>query len=406
MKKLSTILMAFTIVIAMMSSCKSADDIRDRAPKVKIYKAAVATTLGKIHKSTNADFQKAIDDKVGILVDVRTPEEYAAGHLVGAVNVNFKKRTFKSYISSFDKNTPILIYCRSGNRSGKAEIVMRALGFLEVYDLAKGYKGWLADSLEVTTEDNEANIALQASLKENAPTVEPLASLGATSDIDNATLQKMIANEEAILVDVRTPKEYAEGFIEGAVNVDWKDRHFAKTIVKEVSNHKPVIIYCRSGNRASKAMTVMQAMGFTTVYNLGKGIKGWNAEKLPLATLEVKGDKHHLDVKNFNNGIAGKAGILIDIRTPKEFEDYHIPGAKMIDFKNKNFKNEFSKLDKKVPVLIYCRSGGRSRSATKILTKMGYDVYNLDKGMIQWRKEGMPVEGKNVSAKDKGEEGC
>ncbi len=411
MKKISTVLVALTVMFAMMSSCKSADDIRERAkanaPKIKKYVAVKSPTdLGKVYKSTVEEFKNAINDKVGVLVDIRTPEEFAAGHLKDAVNVNFKKRTFKSYISYFDKTKPVLIYCRSGNRSGKAEKVMRALGFTEVYDLAKGYKGWVADSMEVVKEDNEANIALQVSLKENPPKVETMTSLGATSDIDNAGLQKMMKNDEAILIDVRTPKEYAEGFIEGAENIDWKNRHFAENVVKKVSNHKPVIIYCRSGNRASKAMTLMQAMGFTTVYNLDKGIKGWNAEKLPLTTLEVKGDKHHLDVANFNNGIVGKSGVLIDVRTPKEYEEYHIPGAKMIDFKNSNFKNEFSKLDKKVPVLIYCRSGGRSGSATKILTKMGYDVYNLDKGINQWKKEGMPLEGKNVNAKDHGEEGC
>lgn len=410
MKKSLMFLTAIVFVIAMMSSCKSADDIRERAianaPKVKIYEPVVSPTLGTINKSSTAEFKQALDNKIGVLVDVRTPEEFAEGHIEGAVNVNFKKRTFKSFISSFDKTTPVLIYCRSGNRSGKAEIVMRSLGFTDVYDLAKGYKGWLADGMEVIKEDNEENIALQVALAENAPAVEPMSSLGKTEDIDVVTFKKMLDNDEITLVDVRTPKEFAEGFIERAVNIDWKDRHFAKTVVAEISNHKPVAIYCRSGNRASKAQAVMSAMGFNTVYNLGTGIKGWNAENLPLVTLEVKGDKHHLDVKNFNNGIVGKAGVLIDIRTPKEFEEYHIPGAVMIDFKNDNFKSEFSKLDKSIPVLIYCRSGGRSGSATKVLSKMGYDVYNLDDGIKSWKKEGMPLEGKNVSATDKGEEGC
>lgn len=410
MRKISTLVFIIPVVIAMMSSCKSADDIRERAianaPKVKIYEPAIKTTLGKIHKVTVEEFKTAIDFKTATLVDVRTPEEFAEGHIEGAVLVNFKKRTFKSFISAIDKTKPVLIYCRSGNRSGKAEKVMRALGFTEVYNLAKGYKGWVAEGMEVTKEDNEANIALQASLKENPPVVEPLTSLGKTSDLDNASLQKMIANDEITLVDIRTNKEFAEGFIEGAVNVDWKNRHFAENIFKEISNHKPVVIYCRSGNKASKAMTVMQYAGFSTVYNLKDGIKGWKAESLALKTLEVKGEKHHLDVANFNNGIIGKVGVLIDIRTPKEFEDFHIPGAKMIDFKNSNFKDEFSKLDKKVPVLIYCRSGGRSGKATKILTEMGYDVYNLDKGIKAWKAEGMLIEGKNIHAKDGGEEGC
>ncbi len=406
----------FTIVAVLLAtlttSCKNAQEIKDReaakAKKVKKYVPAIApTNLGLVHKSTNEEFQKAIDDKVGMLVDIRTPEEFAEGHIPGSVNVNFKKRTFKSYISKFDKNKPILIYCRSGNRSGKAEKVMRALGFKEVYDLKSGFKGWKAANMPVSMEDNEANKKLQEELKANPPKVEPLASLGKTEDVDAATFKKLIDEGKVTLVDVRTEKEYLEGFLPGAVNVDWKDRHFPENIVKNVSNDKPVAIYCRSGNRSSKAETVMQALGFSKVYNLSTGFKGWKAANYPIETLEVKGDIRHLDVKNFNNAIQGKVGVLVDVRTPKEYNDYHIPGAINIDVKNSDFeKMAKDKLPKDKPAVIYCRSGVRSMKALKKLEKMGYKVYNLDKGMLEWRKENMPVEGKNIKAHDSGEEGC
>lgn len=413
MKKTMNLFAIVAILFATMTtSCKNADEIRNReaakAGKVKKYVPVVApSNLGVIHKSTNEEFQKAIDNKVGVLVDIRTPEEFAEGHLPGSVNVNFKKRTFKSFISKFDKNTPVLIYCRSGNRSGKAEKAMRALGFKEVYDLKGGFKGWKAANMPIAMEDNDANKKLQEELAATPPKVEPLASLGATEDIDAAAFKKLVDEGKVTVVDVRTEKEYLEGFIPGAVNVDWKNRHFPENVVKNISNDKPVAIYCRSGNRSSKAETVMQSLGFTKVYNLATGWKGWNAAKFPVATLEVKGDIRHLDVKNFNNAIQGKVGVLVDVRTPKEYADYHIPGAINVDVKNGAFsKMAAEKLKKDTPVLVYCRSGVRSMKALKTLEKMGYKVYNLNKGMLQWKKDNMPVEGKNVKAHDSGEEGC
>ena len=174
-----------------------------------------------------------------------------------------------------------------------------------------------------------------------------------------------------------------------------------------VGNEKPVAIYCRSGNRATRAMYAMDALGYNEIYNLEHGIKSWKAAKKPLKTLEVKGDIRHLDVENFNNAIQGKVGVLVDVRTPKEYSDFHIPGAINVDYKNDHFKEMAAKtLDKSKPVMVYCRSGVRSARAMKILENMGYKVYNLDNGIRAWRAAGKPVEGKNTSHTSGGEEGC
>jgi len=409
MKKIINISFILTMFALFTVSCKNAEEIRTRAlasnpPIVKIVKAITPENLGTIHKASVAEFKKAIDDKVGVLVDVRTPEEFAKGHLDGAININFKKRTFPSYISAISKDKPVLIYCRSGNRSGKAAFIMQALGFNDVYDLTPGYKGWNAEKMTIVTEDNAANKKLQEQLKTEAPKAET--KVGKTHQMSTDQFAKLIQDDKITLIDIRTPKEFAEGHIEGAINVNWKDRHFTENALNTITNEKPVAIYCRSGNRATRAMYAMSALGFTEVYNLDKGLKSWkNAEK-PLKTLEIKGDIRHLDVDNFHNAILGQAGKLIDIRTPREYEEFHIPGAIMIDYKNDNFKTEFEKLDKKIPVLIYCRSGGRSGRAMKKLEKMGFRVYNLDKGIKAWRAKGMGIEGNNIQAKDNGEEGC
>lgn len=63
------------------------------------------------------------------VIDVRTPAEYAAGHLKGAVNIDVQAANFSSQIAKLDKNGTYVIYCKSGNRSGQAISQMQALGF-------------------------------------------------------------------------------------------------------------------------------------------------------------------------------------------------------------------------------------------------------------------------------------
>jgi len=408
MKKLVKSIALTVLLATAATSCTDEAAIRKRAaanapkPVIKIVEAVAPTNLGKINKVAVADFEKSL--ATATLVDVRTPEEFAEGHLKGAVNINFKKRTFPDYINAIAKDKPVAIYCRSGNRSGKAALIMQSLGFKEVIDLASGYKGWVAAEKEVEKEDNAANKKLQETLAKES--LKGKATVGKMHQLNVEDFEKLVQEGKVTLVDVRKPGEYATGFIPGAINVDWKNRHFATEAVKNITNDKPVAIYCRSGNRATRAMYAMAALGFNEVYNLDNGIKSWKAASKPLKTFEVKGDIRHLDVANFNNAILGKVGKLVDVRTPKEYENYHIPGAVMIDYKNDNFKEEFSKLDKKVPVLIYCRSGGRSGRAMKVLEGMGFKVYNLDHGMKAWKGEGMPIEGKNIASHGGAEEGC
>ena len=76
------------------------------------------------------------------IIDVRTPEEFQAGHLEGAKNINFYSENFAELLSSFDKNQPTFIYCQSGKRSASAAEVLKKLQFKEVYDLKGGYRTW------------------------------------------------------------------------------------------------------------------------------------------------------------------------------------------------------------------------------------------------------------------------
>lgn len=76
------------------------------------------------------------------LIDVRTPEEFKEGHIKGAENIDFLAEGFLPKFERFDKNKPLYIYCRSGNRSAKAAAKLSEMGFSQIIDLKGGYKAW------------------------------------------------------------------------------------------------------------------------------------------------------------------------------------------------------------------------------------------------------------------------
>ena len=78
---------------------------------------------------------------------------------------------------------------------------------------------------------------------------------------------RTLVNEGALLVDVRTPQEYSEGHLEGAVNIPVRD---IEARLGELGDKQgSIVLYCRSGARSAKAKTLLESKGFTRVVNLG-----------------------------------------------------------------------------------------------------------------------------------------
>ena len=96
-----------------------------------------------------------------------------------------------------------------------------------------------------------------------------------------------------------------------------------------------------------------------------------------------------VSVETFADSISKPGVQLVDVRTPKEYEEGNIPSSINIDVMTGNFGEEaLAVLDKEHPVAVYCRSGNRSKNAAKILSMMGYNVIELDKGYKAWVESG------------------
>lgn len=124
MKKVTALTVATIAAIAMLTGC--------------------ASTNEAIKKVDPVEFSEVIAQTGVIILDVRTPEEFNAGHIANSININIAGPDFASEVSKLDKNATVAVYCRSANRSAVATKEMADLGFTDMYDLQGGIIDWEA----------------------------------------------------------------------------------------------------------------------------------------------------------------------------------------------------------------------------------------------------------------------
>jgi len=101
---------------------------------------AQAQTVNKLDPQ---NFDKKLKEvKEPVLIDVRTPGEFAQGHLANALSMDIYSNDFKSRAAKLDKSKPVFVYCKAGSRSSSAADVFSDLGFKEIYDLNGGIISW------------------------------------------------------------------------------------------------------------------------------------------------------------------------------------------------------------------------------------------------------------------------
>lgn len=93
---------------------------------------------------------------------------------------------------------------------------------------------------------------------------------------------QIIANDPEVLrLDVRTAEEYAQGHIEGSINIDVLSPQFEQQALQQLPKGKKIALYCRSGNRSKQAVRILAKQGYSIV-ELNTGVLGWMSARLPL----------------------------------------------------------------------------------------------------------------------------
>ena len=124
MKKVVALAIAAIASVGLLAGCSSSNEA--------------------IKKVDPVEFSEVVAQSGVIVLDVRTPEEFSAGHIANAININLEGADFANEVSKLDKSATIAVYCRSGNRSGVATEQMSELGFTDMYDMQGGILDWEA----------------------------------------------------------------------------------------------------------------------------------------------------------------------------------------------------------------------------------------------------------------------
>ena len=98
-----------------------------------------------------------------------------------------------------------------------------------------------------------------------------------TAAITNVTVAEadQLSEENLFILDVRTPGEYKDGHMEGAVMIDWMADGFDQKVQAQVAKDQPVLVYCKVGGRSSKAAAKLEALGYTKIYHMHEGYDGY-----------------------------------------------------------------------------------------------------------------------------------
>jgi len=201
--------------------------------------AEIKTMTGEELVKQNSGKEK---DKV-LIIDVRSPEEYKAGHIPNAININIDE--FEQRLSEIEdlKDFPIITYCNSGKKSGQAAEILVNNGFKNVTNAA-GVKQFEYDLVHYT-------------------------------DLRGAAFEKFITeNSDIVLVDVREESQVKEeGMIEGAINVPY---NAVEANLDKLPKDKTIALYCNTGTKSAEVAKQLEALGYENIVNSIEGVKEYN----------------------------------------------------------------------------------------------------------------------------------
>ncbi len=200
------------------------------------------------------------------------------------------------------------------------------------------------------------------------------------SGLSPADFNKKITSEEVKLIDVRTPEEYNEGFIKGAINIDWNAGDF-ETAMTQFDKDQKIFLYCRSGKRSGSAYDLLKKLGYKHLYNLGGGIIAWKAAQLPVeAKASAQVSSKHIETNpiDFKTAIYGDKLVFVDFNAT-----WCGPCRRMQPFV------DIIKEERSSDVLVYSID-----TDIEVALAQEYQIFNLPtvillkKGAVLYRKEG------------------
>ncbi|MFC2071792.1 rhodanese-like domain-containing protein [Chloroflexota bacterium] len=286
-----TILLVLLIALPLLSACAAEEEVvTEEEVEFEIVQDAVAEYLPNKAGNMKAEdlHMRIAEDDAPYIVSLRSAEDYAKGHIPGAVNKKFGELT------TLPEDEEILVYCYTGQSGSFGAAVLGILGY-DVQNLRHGMSSWSDDPAVYVSR-------FDASVHQGDYDVETTANSGgnydypeldntASSDEDDIVAaaaaavspkyitaadmkMKIAEDEDMTIVSVRSAEQYAAGHVPGAINIGLAA--LADNLNK-IDPDLPVYVYCYTGHSAAQATALLQMLGYDA-YSLKFGMCSWSSD--------------------------------------------------------------------------------------------------------------------------------
>jgi len=380
------------------------------------------------------------EDNDPFIISVRGPDDYAKGHVAGAINIPWKTIADPENLAKLPADEPIAVYCYTGHTGQVAATILGSLGY-DVSNMKFGMMGWTLDD-EVLGQPrfDPANVkgypveSGEMSAQTGADAVMTAATSyfggGPKTISQDAVFENLNDGDDEndpYIISVRAPDAYAAGHIPGAVNVSVKEL-FNPDVLAEIPTDKDIVVACYTGQTAAQATAALNLAGYDAS-SLLFGMSSWttdpdvyvkrfnpetNAHPYPATTEAVEWVQEDYDLaqplaadpaaaayaylqngtkalpsdalfENLNDGDDENDPFIISVRSEGDYTDAgHIEGALWVSPSELFTPDVLNDLPTDRPIAVYCYTGQTAGQVTSALNMLGYDASSVLFGMSGW----------------------
>ncbi|MEA5014805.1 MAG: rhodanese-like domain-containing protein [Candidatus Limiplasma sp.] len=216
------------------------------------------------------------------ILDIRRPDDYAAGHLIGAVNLSFFDMSIADNLEALPDDRPIMVYCYTGQTASQVTALLNIAGkmaknvqsgFNNAISKEEGHEKYLEDQANAVPE---AAYAVDGAIKEAldeyfaakmALDGTPMANFNISPENVKAIVDEK--DDNYYILSIRQAADYAAGHIPGAANIPYGQG--MEEALSQLPEDKAIIVYCYSGQTSSQTTAVLRMMGFDA-YSMSGGM--------------------------------------------------------------------------------------------------------------------------------------
>ncbi len=339
------------------------------------------------------------------VIDLRSEEDYAKGHIEGAVNIPYGTAVADA-LEQIPNDVPVYVYCYSGQTASQTVALLNLAG-KNAYNVSGGFDNGISkaeNAAELFTKKEsvleEGSYPVEKELQKEIREYYQTATENGKFNMSAEKVKEALQNDEIYLVDIRSENDYLKSHIAGAKQNIPFGKGMEKQLVK-LPKDKKIVFQCYSGQTASQTVAIARMMGLDA-YNLSGGMgaeggSGWLGAGYGVVKattqqfLNAKVDRYFAALPENKNQVSaadflkateqaeeGKMMIL-DIRSAEDYAKGHVKGAINLPY-GVDVAKALEKIPTDIPVYVYCYSGQTASQTMFLLRLAGKQAVNVSGG--------------------------